>query len=116
METTREQKHHHREHRSMMHSANERACASRFFLCYVLKRMSIHISFSHIYIFFCALLARRAPKTKERDLSFSLILTHIRNRSHREFFFDENDKADRKSLQQAMHGVEKKNAQEKEKI
>jgi hypothetical protein len=72
METTREQKHNHRERRPMMHSANEHAPR---FLCYVLKRTSIHISFS--YFFMCAAYSAR-PKTKgKRDLSFSLILTYI---------------------------------------
>lgn len=115
METTREQKHHHREHRSMMHSANERACASRFFLCYVLKRMSIHISFSHIYIFLRTACTARSKNKGARPLVLPYSYTYTQQKSSRVFFFDENDKADRKSLQQAMHGVEKKKRARKRK-
>jgi hypothetical protein len=47
------------------------------------------------------------PKTKESATSFSYSYIYMRNKSHHEIFLDENDKPDRKSLQQVMHGVQK---------
>lgn len=74
METTREraktssQREREKERRTMMHSANEHT--TRFFcVCYVLKRMSIHISFSYIF-FLCLLLIWCARKQRNaRPLS-----------------------------------------------
>jgi hypothetical protein len=65
------------------------------------------------HIFFARVAYAAQPKTKgKRDLSFSLVLTHIRNKSHHKIFFDESDKPDRKSLRQVTHGVIKKKKKE----
>ena len=86
---------------------------SSFFFYYVLKRMSIHISFSYIY-FFCTRCLHSTAENKRKARPLSLLFLHIyiyiyiRNKSQREgLFFDENDKPDRKSLHQITHGVKK---------
>lgn len=61
----------------------QRARFSIFF-CYVLKRMSIHISFSY---FFCSRCLHGAAENKRNARPLSLILTHMRNKSHHEAFF-----------------------------
>ena len=101
----REQKHHHRERRVMMHSANEHT--THFFLLCAQAYVNTH--FFLIYIFFYAHCLYSAAENKgTRDLSLSLALfysyIYAQQKSSQVFFFDENDKPDRKSL---THGVKK---------
>ncbi len=76
METTREQKHNHRERRPMMHSANEHA--SRFFLLCAQAYVNAHF---FLIFFFCALCLHGAAENKRnaRPLSYSYIYIYIRN-------------------------------------
>lgn len=64
---------------------------------------------SHIYFFLCPLLIQRGRKQRNaRPLSLALFYSYIyaQQKSSR-VFFQENDKPDRKSLEQRTHGVKK---------
>lgn len=111
METTseREQKHHHRERRTMMHSANEHT--THFFLLCAQAYVNTH--FFLIYFFSMPIAYTARPKTKERatSLSLSLFYSYIyicATKVITSFFLGENDKPDRKSLQQRSAWRQKK--------
>jgi hypothetical protein len=72
METTGEQKHHHRERRPMMHSANERAPRFFFVMC---SSVCQYTFLSHIFFYARCLHGAAENKRNERPLSYSYIYT-----------------------------------------
>ncbi len=84
----------------------QRARSSFFFV--MCSSVCQYTFLSHIFFVLVAYTAR--PKTKERATSLSYSCTYTQQKSSRVFFsfFGESDKPDRKSLQQVMHGVKKK--------
>jgi len=88
---------------------------SFFFVLCAQAYVNTYFFFSYIYIFLRTACTARSKNKGARPLVLPYSYTYTQQKSSRVFFFDENDKADRKSLQQAMHGVEKKKRARKRK-